>query len=71
MVALPDEKLLLLEIRDEINRNVAFSALQFGSKSFLWRDFSFGDSWWATLLAARDSVFLIQTYTNQDNPDIK
>lgn len=71
MVALPDKKLLLLEVRDEINRKVSFSAFNFGSKSFLWRDFLFTESWWATLLAARESVFLIQTYTNQDNPDVK
>ncbi len=69
MVALPDEKILLLEIRDEASRQVSFSALHYSLKTFLWKDFQLDESWWSGLLAAYKSVFLLQNYTNQDNPD--
>jgi hypothetical protein len=71
MVAVPPEKLLLVEVRDEINRRVSFSALNYGTNSFLWEDFVFDDSWWTSLLAAQGSILLIHTYTNPDNPDAK
>jgi hypothetical protein len=69
MVALPPEDLLLLEIRDEDNRQVSFFALHYSSNTFLWKDIKLDDSWWSGLLAAYKSVFLVQNYTNQDNPD--
>lgn len=69
MVALPPEDLLLLEIRDEDNRQVSFFALHYSSNTFLWKDLKPDDSWWSGLLAAYKSVFLVQNYTNQDNPD--
>jgi len=70
MVALPAEKLLLLEIRDETNRQVSFSALDYPRKTFLWKDFQLDESWWTGLLAAYKSVFLVQNYTSQENPDV-
>jgi len=69
MVALPDEKILLLEVRDEASRQVNFSALHYSLKTFLWKDFQLDESWWSGLLAAYKSVFLLQNYTNQENPD--
>jgi hypothetical protein len=70
MVALPAEKLLLLEIRDETNRQVSFSALDYLQKTFLWKDFQLEESWWTGLLTAYKSVFLVQNYTSQENPDV-
>jgi Domain of unknown function (DUF4905) len=68
IVALPVRNILFVETRDEMRRKVDFSALQYDSGTFLWKDKQLPEPWWVGLLAASDRTLLVQRY-NPDNPD--
>lgn len=71
MLAAPDKSLLLFEVRDELKRQVSFSAYQYSERTFLWKDQKVDEPWWVSLLAVSDSIVLLQRYDNADNPDRK
>jgi Domain of unknown function (DUF4905) len=71
IVTVTEQELMILEIRDQTRKTVAFHALHYGSNSFLWRDFVLEESWWVSLSAASGEVMLFTIYLEQQNPDRK
>lgn len=69
-LALPAKRILFLELRDETRRIVRFSALRYDTGVFLWRDQSFTERWWLSLLTASDDVLLLQRF-DPDHPALK
>jgi hypothetical protein len=70
-VAMPENDVLLLEIRDHQQKAVSFSALHYRENKFLWQDFRLEESWWVNLAAASGDVVLFTIYLETQNPDKK
>jgi hypothetical protein len=70
-LAVPQRELLIFEIRNETNREVAFSAYHYPSRSFLWENLRLQEPWWVSLLGATQKVMLLQTYDDVQNPERK
>jgi hypothetical protein len=70
-LAVPERPLLIIETREVENFQVAFSALDYQTKEFLWKDWKLPEPWWIGLTAARGGILLLQRYTTQGNPDRK
>lgn len=69
-LALPTKNIVFLELRDEERRLVSFSGLHYHSGTYLWKDRSYSERWWLSLLTASDEVLLLQRY-HPDNPDLR
>ena len=69
-LALPAASILFLELRDDRRRLVTFSGLHYDSGTFLWKDRSYSERWWLSLLAASEGVLLLQQY-NPDHPSLR
>lgn len=70
-LAMPDEAVLLLEVRDHQNRQTIFSALRYSNNTWLWQELKLDEPWWAGLAAAADGVVLFTIYLDTANPDKK
>jgi hypothetical protein len=70
-LAAPGNSILILEVRDQTNFQVQFSALDFTANTFLWKGVEFRESWWIGLTAANERIVLLHTYVNKGNPDHK
>ena len=62
---------LLLEVRNSEKKQAAFSALDFNTGKFLWRDVIFDEPWWINLGATANSIVLFTLYLETNNPDKK
>jgi hypothetical protein len=71
MVAAPESDLLFIEVRDGINFQVEFSALNVIANEFLWKDWRMKESWWIGLVDANKHTLLLQSFINKGNPDHK
>lgn len=70
-VVLPDENVLLLEVRDDARKQVTFSALHYGDDRFLWHGKVLEEPWWVALADAADGMVLFTLYIDTNNPDRK
>jgi len=70
-LALPKSEILIVEVRDDQNFQVQFSALNFRDSKFLWEGIKLKERWWIGLTAANENTVLFHTYVNQGNPDHK
>lgn len=70
-IAHPDGRLLFVEVRDERQKKVFFSAWNVETNQFLWRNVEFEEPWWISLAGAADNILLLTIYTNSNNPDQK
>lgn len=70
-LAVEAENLLFIETRDDVNFQVKFSLLDYHKNTFVWKDVSFPESWWLSMLVARKDVLLLTRYVNKVNPDQK
>jgi hypothetical protein len=68
---MPDQPVLLVEVRDEVNFKVNFFALDYQQNLFLWKDLELSEPWWIGLAAAQGNTLLFQSYVNKGNPDHK
>src|SRR5688572_503751 len=71
MAAVPEANLLFLEIRNGETFQVEFSALDYKSGEFVWKDLRMKESWWISLTAAKPETLLIHTFVSGGNPDHK
>jgi hypothetical protein len=71
VVSIPDQEILLLEIRDQTKKIASFQALNYGTDTFLWRDFTLEEPWWVNLAGAHGNIVLFTIYLEQQNPDKK
>jgi hypothetical protein len=70
-LVVPDKNLLILEIRDDKNFQVCFSALNFLSGKFIWENVKLKETWWIGFTAANNELILFHTYIQKGNPDHK
>ena len=68
---MPQKDILIIEVRDDTKFQVQFSALDFQTDQFLWKDVTLKENWWIGLTAANENTVLFHTYVNKGNPDHK
>lgn len=68
---LSEQNLLLLEVRDDLKRQVSFAAVDFKNHKIVWNDVKVKERWWVNLLAADGSTMLLQQFHGNENPDHK
>jgi len=71
MLQVPASDLLVIEVRNEQQREARFSALDVVTNKFVWKDILFDETWWIGLTAATKEVLLLHVYQNTENPDAK
>lgn len=62
---------MFLEIRDEKEKKVTFSALHMDSEILLWTNVAFDEPWWISLADTSGSLLFLKVYTDTHNPDQK
>lgn len=70
-LAVPEKDILVIEVRDDAKFQVTFSALNYSTNQFLWKDFSLKESWWVGLKAANKHLVLFDRFITKGNPDHK
>jgi hypothetical protein len=68
---LPEEELMLLEVRSHEERLVTFSAWHYATDTFRWQHIKLDEPWWVNLSAAANGVILFTVYLDTNNPDKK
>lgn len=61
--------LMAIEHRDELKRQVSFSAYHFIDHRFLWRDVVLSEKWWINLAGATKDHMVLKVFENTENPD--
>lgn len=69
MVPVHGKPILIIELRNDLTRNVSFSAFDFNSQKFLWRDMVLPEKWWVTLMGVTDDTVWMKVFDSADNPD--
>ena len=67
----PETTLLILETRNDARHETTFSALDFETNRFLWKEILFEETWWIGVTAATPEVLLLHLYQDTENPDKK
>ncbi len=62
---------MVLEVRNHERREVRFSALNYLTNAFLWRDKVLDDPWWINLAGVSGRIVLFTYYSDSNNPDKK
>jgi len=70
-LVVPEDNVLVLEIRDHQNKQVTFSVLHYVDKTFLWNEVKLDEPWWVGLAAAAKGMILFTLYLETANPDKK
>lgn len=70
-LVVPEKNLLIIEVRDEQNFKVRFSALDLNRNEFVWKDWELEESWWIGMTAANEKTLLFHTFIHKGNPDHK
>lgn len=70
-LAVPEKDILVMEVRDDEKFQVTFSALNYSTNQFLWKDLSLKESWWVGLKAANKHLVLFDRFLTKGNPDHK
>lgn len=63
------EKVVVLEIRDELKRQVFFSAINLTTNTFFWKDLQPEKSWWLSLVGVFGDFVFLHKYSNQSKPE--
>ncbi|OEK03644.1 hypothetical protein BFP97_19915 [Roseivirga sp. 4D4] len=58
---------LLITTRDSEKLTVSFSLFNLSTKSFLWKEISFEESWWISVYHFTEGVIIFQTYDDTQN----
>ncbi len=70
-LAVPENHILIIEVRDDKNFQVQFFALNFLTNKFIWENVKLKESWWIGLTAVNTQTLLFHTFVNRGNPDHK
>lgn len=70
-VASSDEKVLLVEVRKPEEKRVLFSAFNYETNLFLWRDRQLEEPWWVNASAIVQGMVFFTIYLDTNNPDKK
>lgn len=68
---MPEQPVLVMEVRDATKKQTRFSALDFQNNEFLWKDLILDEPWWINLSAVSKDVLLYTVYLETNNPDKK
>lgn len=69
MVTVPGSPVLILELRDDVNREVTFTAFNYITNEFLWEHVKLSEPWWVSLFDADATTVYCRKFQNTDNPD--
>lgn len=70
-IAADSGDVLVVEVRNPAEKQVLFSALDFGRNLFLWKDRKLEEPWWINASAVAHGVVLFTVYMDTNNPDTK
>lgn len=70
-IASSENGILFLEVRNNEQKRVTFSALDIKTGEFLWRDVLFDEPWWISLSASSGEFLIFTIYLETNNPDKK
>jgi hypothetical protein len=62
---------LILEVRNSDKKRATFSAVNYLTQKFWWKDKLFDEPWWIDLTGVFDDVVFFAIYTDTANPDKK
>lgn len=65
------QQLLLVEARDENEREVSFSAIDLATGTPLWIDYVLEEPWWLSMQYAKNGVLLISEFEDDQHPIAK
>ena len=66
-----ENKILVLEIRNNTRKEVRFAAFDYGQQKFLWKEKLMDEPWWINLSAVSEEIILFTVYVDTNNPDKK
>lgn len=64
-------EIIVLEVRNNIKKEVRFSALNYRTQEFLWKDVIMDEPWWINLSAVSGDIVFFTLYADTNNPDKK
>jgi len=70
-LAIPENEVILLEVRNHEQKRVSFSAFNYKANSFLWQEKTLEEPWWVNLSVASKGVIIFTIYIGTNNPDKK
>ena len=65
------EEYCVLEIRDELTRQVSFSCINLLTSNILWENIKPEKSWWLGLVAISDEYFFLHKYSSNQKPEVE
>lgn len=65
----PVKRVIVIEQRDEVRREVSFSAFDFENQKFLWRDVMVSEKWWVNLTGVTHDRIALKVFESTENPD--
>lgn len=69
--AVPECHMVIIEVRDTEKYVTGFSAWDYQSAKWVWKNISLDEPWWVTPVGSARGVVLFQTYHHGANPDLK
>ena len=66
-----ENEIIVLEIRNSERKEVRFTALNYRTQKFLWKDKLMDEPWWINLASVSGTIVLFTLYTDTHNPDKK
>lgn len=66
-----EKGVLFVEVRNNEQKRVTFSALDIQTGKFLWRDILFDEPWWISLGTTSGDILVFTIYLETNNPDKK
>jgi hypothetical protein len=71
LTAYPPRNVILIEVRDKVEKQVSFWALDYATGEFLWRNRKLEEPWWVNISGVYADVILFTLYLDSNNPDKK
>jgi len=70
MLPVPGRPWLVVEQRDDVNRKVSVTAIDYVQKKIIWSNDALTERWWVNLVAVTPKQILLKIFENTSNPDL-
>jgi Domain of unknown function (DUF4905) len=70
VLPVPGKPWVVIEERDETNRKVSFSAIDYQKKEIIWRNDSLPEVWWINLVRITHAQVWLKIFESTTNPDL-
>jgi hypothetical protein len=70
VLPVPGKPWAVVEERDEVNRKVSFSAIDYQKKKIVWKNDSLPELWWINLARITHKEVWLKIFENTSNPDL-